>query len=167
MFLLALAIGIGLSGPTKAVDKKAEDGFVALFNGKNFAGWKIVGQKDSEKAWVIHQNAIVKRKFQSMLACPGEPASCLMTAKSYKNYVLRFDWLFNGGEAKQLKDDTDFKGDSGCLVHIQPPYKLWPKAVEIAGKPKELGKLLPFDSKEPRRNKLPGMGVASADRIMS
>lgn len=147
LFLFALAIGVALSGPAKADDKKAEDGFVALFNGKDFADWKIVGEKDSEKAWVIHKNAIVKRKFQSMLASPGKPTSCLLTAKSYKNYVLRFDWQFEGGEAKKLKDDTDYEGDSGCLVHIQPPYKVWPKAVEVAGKPKELGKLLPLGGK--------------------
>jgi hypothetical protein len=108
----------GRTEPGKADEKKAEDGFISLLNGKSFAGWKIVGAKGAGKAWAIHQNAIVKGRFQSMLVCAGQPSSCMVTDKTYKNYILRFDWQFGGGEAKELKNDTDYEGDGASIVCI-------------------------------------------------
>jgi len=32
---------------------------------------------------------------------------------------------------EELKDDATFNGNSGCLVHIQPPHKVWPQCIEV------------------------------------
>jgi hypothetical protein len=47
------------------------------------------------------------------------------TKKSYRNYVLRFDWMYEPHHA-QAAD-----GNSGLLVHIQGPPKVWPESIEV------------------------------------
>src|SRR5581483_6440038 len=32
-----------------------------------------------------------------------------------------------------LKEDKDFKGNSGALMNIQPPHTVWPRCVEVQG----------------------------------
>ena len=63
----------------------------------------------------------------------GKPTCYIYTEKSYKNYVLRYDWRFPEGS----KPDSN----SGCLVHIQPPHKVMPKSVEPQGRYRDHGKL--------------------------
>lgn len=93
------------------------DGFVDLFNGKNLDGWKIV-PPTADKAFSVKDGAVV---------VAGKPAGYFHTEKSFKNYVLRFDWKF-------IKD-----GNSGTLVHIQEPHRVWPKSVEVQGMQKDHG----------------------------
>src|SRR5262245_10236950 len=110
--LLGFAVvSIGLCAPLRAGDD--DKGFIALFNGKNMDGFKlnIFGKGEpnpcSVKDEVIHVT--------------GNPNGYFYTEKSYKNYVLRYDW-------KYLKD-----GNSGLLVHIQSHGKSWPKCIEVQG----------------------------------
>jgi hypothetical protein len=114
----ALAAVIAWSGPAAAGDK--EEGFKALFNGKNFDGWKIVPAKGTDKTFQVVNGVIV---------VSGKPNGYFHTDKSYKNYVLRFDWKF-------IKD-----GNSGLLAHIQEPHKVWPKSVEVQGQQKDHGRI--------------------------
>jgi hypothetical protein len=117
----------------KKIDKGAGD-FQKLFNGKNFDGLKFVlAKKDAEpeKTWSIKDGVII---------CTGQPNGYFHTEKSYKDYVLRYDWLFV--RPKDLTDDSKFLGNSGCLVHIQEPHKVWPKCVEVQGMNRDHGKLL-------------------------
>src|SRR5207249_3115950 len=53
--------------------------------------------------------------------------------RSYKDYVLRYDWRYPKGSKPT--------SNSGCLVHIQPPHKVWPKCVEPQGRYYDHGKL--------------------------
>jgi hypothetical protein len=95
--------------------------FVALFNGKNMDGFKfnIFGKGEpnpfSVKDEVIHVS--------------GSPNGYFYTEKSFKNYVLRFDWKF-------LED-----GNSGLLVHIQSHGKSWPKCIEVQGQQRDHGNI--------------------------
>ncbi|GEM_PF-158099 len=98
-----------------------EPGFVALFNGKDLAGWKtITSGKDDGNTFTVKDGAIVVR---------GNPAGYFYTDKSYHNYILRFDWKF-------IKD-----GNSGLLVHIQGQHKVWPKSVEVQGLQRDHGNI--------------------------
>jgi len=63
----------------------------------------------------------------------GKPICYIYTDKSYKNYVVRYDWRFPEGS----KPDSN----SGCLVHIQTPHKVMPRCVEPQGRYRDHGKL--------------------------
>jgi 3-keto-disaccharide hydrolase len=121
LFLLAAAV-VWL-GPSRA----GEGDFKALFNGKNFDGWKFeLGKADPAKTFKVEEGVIV---------VSGHPNGYFYTDKSYKNYIIRFDWRYKRPEG--LKDDEKFGGNSGLLVHIQEPHKVWPKCVEVQGMNKE------------------------------
>ncbi len=105
-----------LAGAAVNADDK---GFVDLFNGKDLTGWKTnVFGKDDGGVFTVKEGVIVVR---------GKPNGYFYTEKSYKNYILRFDWKF----------PTD--GNSGLLVHIQKHGKGWPKSVEVQGLQKDHG----------------------------
>ncbi len=111
--VLTFAAGLALLGSALAGDK--EEGFTPLFNGKDFNGWKFqLGKKDADpsKTFTVKDGAI---------HVSGSPGGYVYTDKSYQNYILRFEWKF-------LKD-----GNSGILVHIQPPHRVWPKCIEVQG----------------------------------
>jgi hypothetical protein len=118
--LPALLLGLTLFGPA-AAKEEAADGFKPLFNGKDFAGWKffLPGDADPKKTWSVENEEIV---------CTGQPNGYLYTDKSYSNYVIRYDWKYIKAEKGQKSTYN-----SGLLVHIQPPHKVWPKCVEVQG----------------------------------
>jgi uncharacterized protein (TIGR03000 family) len=98
--------------PQPKTEAKADaEGFVALFNGKDLSGWKFE-PSTAESAFSVKDGVIVVK---------GQPQGYFYTDKSYRNYVLRFDWKF-------IKD-----GNSGLLVHITGGHKVWPKSVEVQG----------------------------------
>jgi hypothetical protein len=103
VFALGIAIRPGSAG---------EDGFRKLFNGKDLTGLKIMPEKavDTFKA------------EDGVLKVSGKPNGYFYTDKSYKNFVLRFDWRY-----------PDKAGNSGLLVYIQPPHKVFPRCVEVQG----------------------------------
>ena len=129
---LALAGAVLMArGPAEAADTKDDAGFVKLFNGSDFTGFKFEVKGPPEKTWSVKEGVII---------CTGKPAGYFYTDKSYKNYVLRYDWLYK--RPANLEDDEKFGGNSGCLVHIQPPQKIWPKCVEVQGMNRSHGALL-------------------------
>lgn len=114
--LAALAVCLAGLSPTPAAD---DDGFKPLFNGKDLTGFKTVGVKDD--TFKVEDGEI---------HCTGSPNGYFVTDKSYKNYHLKFEVQY----PKQ-------SGNSGVLVHIQPPDKVWPKCVEAQGMHKDMGNL--------------------------
>jgi hypothetical protein len=119
--LLALVAGLTWLSAAPAADDDKD--FQPLFNGKNLSGLKIeLGGKDNNetKTFTVKDGVIV---------VSGRPNGYFYTDKSYKNYILRFDWKF-------IKD-----GNSGTLAHIQTPHKVWPRSVEIQGQQKDHGRI--------------------------
>ena len=135
---LVLAAAFALLGGPAPADKD-DEGFRDLFNGKDFAGWKTIlqGNADPEKTWSVKDGIII---------CTGHPNGYFYTDKSYKNYVFRYDWRYKRPEG--LKNEKDFKGNSGCLVHIQEPHKVWPKCVEVQGENLHHGILIFINNKK-------------------
>jgi hypothetical protein len=64
-----------------------------------------------------------------VISVSGKPNGYFATKDSYKNYVLRFDWMYERPEG--LASEAAFKGNSGLLVHIAAPHKIWPKCIEV------------------------------------
>ncbi|MDX2148250.1 MAG: DUF1080 domain-containing protein [Planctomycetota bacterium] len=92
---------------------------IALFNGKDLTGWNafvpdlIKEGKNPADVWSVQDGVLV---------CAGKPVGYIKTDKSFSNFVLRLDWRFN--------PVTKQEGNSGVLVRIQEPDKIWPKSVE-------------------------------------
>jgi len=106
-----------------AEDKKAEneEGFVQLFNGKNLTGWQtFLKEKDADpaKTWTVKDGVI---------HCTGKPYGYFYSDRSFKNYVIRYDWRY----PKEQPEKTTL--NSGLLVHIQTPHKVWPMCIEAQG----------------------------------
>jgi len=84
-----------------------------LFNGKDFAGWvKFIPNKnvDVDKVWTVKDGVI---------HCLGRPNGYVRTEKSYANYKLHFEWRWAANPT-----------NSGCLVNMQLPDRVWPKCIE-------------------------------------
>jgi len=124
-----------MSSALTADDKKDDEGFTDIFNGKDWTGWKTLLPKgaDPEKTWSV---------MDGMILCTGDPNGYFYTEKSYKNYVLRYDWRF-------IKPPEGKKStyNSGALVHIQK-HKIWPKCVEVQGANANHGILYFLDCKK-------------------
>jgi Domain of Unknown Function (DUF1080) len=99
---------------------------VALFNQKDFTGWTFCmkGNADPLKTWSV---------TNGLIHCTGKPIGYLRTTQVYSNYFLTVSWRFVKVAPKA--DNT------GILVHIQPPDKVWPRCVQVQGKHTRLGDL--------------------------
>lgn len=127
--VLAAAVFVGVTASSD-VDK-AEVGFVPIFNGKDLTGIKLFGVPES--TYKIQDGVLI---------CSGKPNGYWYTEKSYKNYILRFDWRYKRPEG--LQNDADFRGNSGYLIHITGEHRLWPKCVEVQGMNRDAGIFLPL-----------------------
>lgn len=115
-----------------------KNGWTELFNGKDFAGWKFfLGSEgaDNKGTYVIQDGVVI---------CKGNPAGYIYTKKSYSDYLLQFDFAFKRPDG--LRDDSKFRGNSGCLIHIGEKNALgvWPRSIEVQGAHRQLGLILPI-----------------------
>jgi hypothetical protein len=82
----ALLVAVGALAVAYAAEEK-EEGFVPLFNGKDLTGWE-----GDAKLWVVEDGMLVGRspgiKYNDFLA----------TAKSYGDFVLRYQIRLVGGK---------------------------------------------------------------------
>jgi len=92
MIIIALGISCGLA-PVRAAEKDA-DGWVSLFDGKTFDGWKIT--KENPKTFTIKDGAIVAKGPRAHLFYAGKVAD-----HNFKNFELKIDVMTlkgsNGG----------------------------------------------------------------------
>ncbi len=121
-----------------ADQETASRGAVPLFNGQDFDGWRFhLGEEgaDNKDAMSILDGTII---------CPGQPRGYLYTDKSYSDYIISYEWAFDRPD--DLQDDSQFRGNSGCLVHIAEKNALgiWPRSIEVQGQHKQAGLILPI-----------------------
>jgi len=91
----------------------AADAKLALFNGKDLAGWKRVlsdANADPAKTWSV---------VDGVLRCSGQPAGYIRTEQSFKNYLLVIEWRWPAAPT-----------NSGVLLHVEGVDKVWPRSVE-------------------------------------
>lgn len=155
LLLLAVALGAYLVGGPAAGDTQ-DEGFKPLFNGKDFTGFKFfldpkAKDADPAKTWSITDGYI---------RCIGKPFGYFYTDKPFKGYVLRYDWRYT----PQGTPDSN----SGCLVHIHEPMKIWPRSVEPQGRYKDHGKLfmIGLQKDEIKRNDFDAEALKKALRPM-
>ena len=97
IFLIAfLAVSLVLPGIAQTVNqlskKEQKEGWVLLFNGKNFDGWRQCNGTAMPANWVIEDNAM--KVFTATDKKPGQGSNgdILYPGKKYKNFELSIDW---------------------------------------------------------------------------
>ena len=110
LVLAAMVVG-AMAAETEAIEPKET---IALFNGKDLSGWKLYvrGNTDPTTVWTV-EDGVVK--------CKGRPPGYMRTEKAYKNYKFVMEWRFTK------------PGNSGVLVHMSEPDRVWPKSIECQG----------------------------------
>lgn len=77
-------------------DGEKADGWILLFDGKTFVGWRGLGQEGiPEGHWIIEDGAIKKVPSENVpLQKDGQPlvGGDLMTIATYENFELYFEW---------------------------------------------------------------------------
>ncbi len=63
------------------------------------------------------------------ISLTGKPTGYFATKAKYKNYRLKFEWRYD--RPADLKADAAFQGNSGLLIHIDGPDKVWPRCLEV------------------------------------
>ncbi|HUT13296.1 MAG TPA: DUF1080 domain-containing protein [Thermoguttaceae bacterium] len=134
---LILAVSLAVARPLPA-QVNAEEGWTALLSGKDFDGWKFhLGSEgaDNNGTFTIKDGVLI---------CSGSPSGYMYTEKSYRNYTLQFEFAFKRPDA--LADDSAFRGNSGCLIHVGEANALgvWPRCIEVQGMNRQMGLILPI-----------------------
>jgi hypothetical protein len=96
--ILSLAFALTLIIPAigqevnKLTDKEKKDGWVLLFNGKDFTGWRQCNGTAMPKNWIIEDHAM--KVFTSEGKKPGEGSNgdVLYDVKKFRNFELSIDW---------------------------------------------------------------------------
>ena len=128
--------------PPELIAKK-DEGFVSLYNGLDFRGWKDTpGNEGHWQAdnWVI--------KYDGKSEAEGEDKH-LWTKKACRNFILIVDWMFpkkrdvrplpvilpngsqaTGSEGEDISIPVDYAGDSGIYLRGSPKSQIniwnWP-----------------------------------------
>lgn len=100
---LAVACLVAMGAVATAADK--EEGFVQLFDGKTFNGWKI---NERPESWSIVDGAFVAKGDRSHLFYVADE-------KPFKNFELRVDVM------------TEPKSNGGIYFHTKFQPEGWPK----------------------------------------
>ena len=112
----ALALLLFVAVPVTAAD------FVPLFNGKDLTGWTATLRPPKDKPDAKPDPKDTWSVKDGVLLCTGKPNGYLATAKEYGDYTLTLKWRY----------PTDAKNpNSGVLLHLVGPDKVWPNSVEV------------------------------------
>lgn len=118
--------------------EESEQSWTTLFNGTDLDGWKFhFGQSNT-----VNDGTFTVQ--DGVLICSGKPSGYMFTGRSYRNYTLQFEFAFAKPEG--LTDDSQFRGNSGCLIHVGEANALgvWPRSIEVQGMNRQLGLILPI-----------------------
>jgi hypothetical protein len=95
-----IAISILFVSPLLAQEKKDDDGFVPMFNGKDLTGWVNVN---------CHPDTFFVK--DQMIITTGKPTGFMRTEKQYENFIAEFEWFHV---------NTKEIGNSGFFVWADP-----------------------------------------------
>jgi hypothetical protein len=134
--LAFLSSGIGAAEETGRPIVPA--GHVELFNGKDFSGWTFCMRSNADPTltWIVTNGVI---------HCTGKPNGYLRTQQAYRDYQLTVEWRFVKVAPKA--DNT------GVLVHMQLPDKVWPMCIQNQGKSGRQGDLFLMEGAESKEHK--------------
>jgi hypothetical protein len=102
--LLSLTLVAAIS--TSAIAAQSEEGFVSIFDGKSFNGWKMA--TESTNTWKIEDGALVAHGNRCHLFYVGDP-------KPFKDFELKVDTMTEPGS------------NGGIYFHTKYQEVGWPK----------------------------------------
>ncbi|HMJ10971.1 MAG TPA: DUF1080 domain-containing protein, partial [Polyangiaceae bacterium] len=105
-----------------------EDGFEPFFDGQTLNGLTLVGLSPSDV-----------RIEDRTLKCDGQPNGYIYGSGVYRNFVFKLQFRFERPPTLPPGQDDTFTGNSGYFVHVQPPHRVWPEAIEIQGSYRDTG----------------------------
>jgi len=105
----AIVAAVLLTAPGCKSSKK----MTSLWNGKDFTGWKLFIPDESID---VHQVWSVK---DGVIHCKGKPNGYMRTEADYSNYKLHVEWRW-----------VEKPTNSGVLLHMSGPDKVWPRSIE-------------------------------------
>lgn len=87
---------------------------IPLFNGEDLSGWdyQLPAGTDPTTVWSA---------ADGILRCNGRPAGYIYTEQEYTDFELTLEWRGNPETGP---------GNSGVLLRVQPPHKVWPRSIE-------------------------------------
>jgi hypothetical protein len=103
----------GLAGCQGGGESASKGKKVVLWNGQDFSGWERVlvdPTVDVNDVWWVRGDAIY---------CKGQPNGYLRTASRHDNYRLHVEWRW-----------PETPSNSGVLLHMNGPDKVWPECIE-------------------------------------
>lgn len=118
--LLSLVFPVALV----AADAIAPNQPIALFDGRDLAGWTQYRRPVDAEApatWSVADGVI---------KCTGTPSGYIRTEGRYRNYRLTVEWRWLPGDMPLNAQGRPRGRNSGVLVHVQQPDEVWPKSLE-------------------------------------
>jgi hypothetical protein len=76
----------------KLTDKEKKEGWVLLFNGTDFSGWRQCNGTEMPKNWVIEDEAMKVFTAEGNKPGRGARGDILYSEKKFKNFELSIDW---------------------------------------------------------------------------
>ncbi|MCX6329298.1 MAG: DUF1080 domain-containing protein [Bacteroidia bacterium] len=76
----------------KLTGKEKKAGWVLLFNGKNFTGWRQYNGTEMPKNWIIEDNAMKVFTGEGKNPGQGSGGDIIYSTKKFKNFELSIDW---------------------------------------------------------------------------
>jgi hypothetical protein len=89
MLIMLPSFGQGLNKLTK---KEKKNGWVLLFDGKDFKGWRQFNGKEMPKNWVVENGAMKVFTAEGKTPGEGSDGDIVYGEKKFKNFELSVEW---------------------------------------------------------------------------
>jgi hypothetical protein len=113
LWALTLLTLVACSAGNKATSQEKKAGWVSLFNGKNFDGWRQVNGTSMPANWVVEDHTMKVFTGEGKKPGQGSNGDIIYSVKKFKNFELSLDW-----KASKM-------GNSGIFYNVR----------EVPGKP--------------------------------
>ena len=121
LFVLVLGSAVQSQSPNTLTASEKTQGWVLLFNGKDFTGWRQCNGTAMPANWVIEDQAM--KVFTAPGRKPGQGANgdILYGVKKFRNFELSIDWK------------TEKAGNSGIFYYVRevPDQPIYYAAPEV------------------------------------
>jgi hypothetical protein len=107
IFVMLLTMPLNAQKLDKLTGKERKEGWVLLFNGKDFTGWRQCNGTEMPKNWTIEDSAM--KVFTAAGKKPGEGSDgdIIYAVKKFKNFEFSVDWK------------TSKMGNSGIFYNVR------------------------------------------------
>jgi hypothetical protein len=89
---LLIALPSCAQKPNKLTGKEKKAGWMLLFNGKNFTGWRQYNGTEMPENWIIENNAMKVFTGEGKNPGQGSGGDIIYSIRKFKNFELSIDW---------------------------------------------------------------------------